>query len=487
MKTLKNYVNGEWVAPESTGEILVDNPSTEEVLCKVPISTEAEAAKAVEAAYKAFPGWAATPVPKRIPYLMKLKQLLIEDLHTISRLIVNEMGKSIDEAEREVNSCIVNIDMACSMPHLIKGEKSPLLTSDIDTETLKLPVGVFSLICPFNFPAMVPFWFLPYAIASGNTFILKPSEQTPMALDRIFSIIDKLGLPPGVVNCVHGDKTASTELIENDMVSGVSFVGSSHIAGLIYEKCAEKRKRCQAMGSAKNYLVVMPDADVGSTIDNIIKSCFGCTGQRCMAATIVACVGDEIHETIRDRFVEAAKEIVVGNPLDLEDSEQYVMGPVISERARQSLHDCIETALQEGADLVLDGRETVGHLEKGYFIGPTILDNVKTGSTIEKTEVFGPVICMIKFETLEQAIQAVNDHQYGNGASFYTKNDYAARTFGLQAKVGMVGINVGVPAPVASFPFGGTKDSFYGDIKAQGPRVVDFFTEEKIITHRFVK
>lgn len=485
-RLLKNYINGQWTEATKSGDIEVDNPITGEILCRVPLSTREEINRAIIAAHNAFSGWSKTPVSVRISYAFKLRESLSQEFDNLSRLIVTEMGKSLSDAEAEMKRCIQNIEMACGMPHLIKGYKTPNVVSEIDVETIRLPIGVFGIVSPFNFPVMVPFWFLPYAIFAGNTVVMKPSEQVPLCMEYVFNIIDKLKLPPGVINLVNGNSVVVDALLESNIVKGISFVGSSKVAQKIYLECAKTNKRCQAMGSAKNYLVVMSDADFTQAIPNIITSCFGCAGQRCMAASVIACVGEDTYELTKDKFIDAAKRIDIGNPLDPKfKNSRFVMGPVISGKARKRIIESIEMAAEDGAILLLDGREVAGKYPKGYFIGPTILGNVRLGSRTERTEIFGPVVSMIKVDSIEDAIKAINDNPYGNGASIYTKSGYYARKFEMEANCGMIGINIGVPAPVAYFPFGGTKASQLSDIKAQGTRVIDFFTEEKIITRRF--
>jgi malonate-semialdehyde dehydrogenase (acetylating)/methylmalonate-semialdehyde dehydrogenase len=487
LERLKNYVNGRWVDPENSGYLDVENPSTGEVIAQVPLSTAAAVDQAAETAEAAFDSWSNTPVTRRSEFLRRLTSLLIEDFEGLSRQITEEMGKSLPDARAEMKRTVENCEVACGMPALLQGDKLIGSADDIDGEVLRLPVGVFAMIAPFNFPAMVPFWFLPYALATGNTYLVKASEQVPCSLQRIFGLIQQADFPAGVVNLVHGDKTAARALIANPRVAGVSSVGCTATARRIAESCVAQGKRFQAFGGAKNYLVVMPDAKINEVVRNMITSCFGCAGQRCMAASAIACVGDPTHETVVRRLVAAAKELIVGNPLDPAlASEPTVMGPVISQPALDRIVGLIETGVREGATLALDGRAQIGKIDgHGYFLGPTLFTDVRPGMTIERTEIFGPVVVVLKCQSLDEAIAMVNHHPYGNGASIYTQNGYHARQFKLQTRAGMIGINIGIPAPVACLPFGGMKQSRFGDIKAQGKDVLHFFTEKKIVTERY--
>jgi len=485
--TLRNYVNGEWIEPEAESLLDVENPSTGEVLARVPLSTAAEANRAVEAADAAFADWGATPVGRRVRSLDRLVRLLRRDEETLARSITEEMGKSVPDSRAEVKRLVENCEVACGMPVLQQGDKLIGASYGIDGEVLRLPLGVFAMIPPFNFPGMVPFWFAPYALATGNTYIVKPSEQTPVTMAAIAGLIEKAEFPPGVFNVVHGDKTVANALMEHPRVKGVSFVGSSRVCRIVAQKCAGANKRFQAMGSAKNHLVAMPDANVEEMIRNMITSCFGCAGQRCMAASAIVAVGDAMYDTVCREFVAAAEVLIVANPIDPRVADEpMVMGPVISAKARRSILDTIETGVREGATLALDGRDlVVPGGENGHFIGPTIFTDVRPGMAIHRTEIFGPVVVILKADTLDEAIRIINDHQYGNGASIYTRNGHFARRFKLEVECGMIGVNIGIPAPVACLPFGGMKLSQFSHIKAQGKAVVAFFTEDKIVTERY--
>lgn len=488
-RIVNNYVNGEWVLPEHNGTLKVVNPSTGEELANTPISTKDEVETAIKAADRAFPSWSKTPAPNRVEPLFKLVALLKENEEEIARVLVEEMGKSLPDARAEIKRTVQNIEVACGMPILQMGEKLLNSAANVDGEVLKLPIGVFAMIAPFNFPAMVPFWFLPYAIATGNTFILKPSERAPLTMELITKYIDQIGLPPGVFNIVNGDRTVSETLLNAPQIRGISFVGSSKVAKIVVKKCGETGKRVQALGSAKNHLVVMPDAKIDQVIRNMVTSCYGCAGQRCMASSVIVCVGQETYESVIEKYVAASKKAIVADPLDPKvANESVVIGPVISLEAKERIENLIEEGVKEGATLALDGRgHKVAGRESGYFIGPTVLIDVKPGMKIHNTEIFGPVVVIMQAGSLDEAISIINQHQYGNGASIYTQNGFAARKFKLEAEAGMIGINIGIPAPVAYLPFGGMKESIFSDIKAQGKSVVRFYTEEKVITERYWK
>ena len=487
VKVYKNYVNGKWIEPENTGYVNIVNPSNGEIIAKAPLSTKAEADKAIEAAHKAFKSWSKTPGPRRAKPLYELRKIFMDNEEEISRILVEEMGKSLPDARAEMKRSFENIEVACAMPMLQQGDKLVDSSFGIDGEVLRLPMGVFTMVAPFNFPAMVPFWFIPYAIATGNTIVVKPSKQVPGTMVKITEYIDKIGLPPGVFNLVNGDRVVADAFIDHPHVKGFSLVGSTNVCRTVAEKCARNNKRFQAMGSAKNHLVAMPDAKVDEVVRNMLTSCFGCAGQRCMASSVLVGVGDEMYNTICNKFVNAAKDVILANPLDPKYAEEpLVMGPVISKKAHDFIYKMIDVGIKEGAKLLLDGRGVkVPGYEKGFFIGPTVFADVKEGMEIHKTEIFGPVVCIMKAKNLDEAIGIINRHQYGNGASIYTQNGYWARKFKLETEAGMIGVNIGIPAPVAFLPFGGMKNSQFADIKAQSKAIVNFYTEDKIITERF--
>ena len=484
---LRNYVDGQWVAADSVGVLPVENPSTGAILADVPLSSTAEANRAIEAAAAAYPQWSRTPVSRRVQYLFALLERLRANEEVIARSITLENGKSLPDARAEVKRLVENCEVACGMPVLQQGDKLIGAAEGIDGEVIRLPLGVFTMAAPFNFPGMVPFWFLPYAVAAGNTYVVKPSEQTPLTMALITRLLHEIGLPAGVVNLVHGDRVVAEAFMSHPMVKGLSVVGSTRTCRVVAEGCARQRKRFQAMGGAKNHLVVLPDAQVDEAVRNMISSCFGCAGQRCMAASAVVAVGQGVYDEVCARLREACAKVVLADPLSpAVAAESMVLGPVISAKAKQFILEMIETGVREGAQLLVDGRgATVPGCEGGHYIGPTVFTGVKPGMAIHRTEIFGPVVVVLQAESLDEAIQIVNGHEYGNGASIYTQSGYAARRFKLEVECGMIGVNVGIPAPVACLPFGGLKASQFSDIKAQGRAVIDFFTEPKVITERF--
>ena len=483
VRTLENYINGQWVAADADRCLDVENPGNGEILARVPLSTSADLDHAVSAAKAAFENWSRVPVSQRVQPLFRLVELLKSNAERIARTITAEMGKSLPDARAELKRTIENCEVACGMPTMIQGDSLRDAAPEIDGEVMRVPLGVFAAIVPFNFPSMVPFWFLPYAVAAGNAFILKCSEQVPITSQLQFELIDQCGFPPGVLNLIHGDMGIAKAICAHPGIDGVSFVGSSRVARMVAESCSRTGKRCQALGSAKNYLVVMPDAKLDQVVRNMLTSCLGCAGQRCMAASAIACIGEATYRETVQRFTEAARQAVVGYPLDPQFEDVDVVGPVISSAAKQRIESLIQSGVDEGAELLLDGRGV--RMPAGHYIGPTVLANVRPGMTVERTEIFGPVVILLRFESLDEAITAINRHELGNGASIYTQNGYWARRFAMETRAGMIGINVGIPAPVAPLPFGGTKGSIFADIKAQSKEVVQFFTQTKIITSRY--
>ncbi len=485
---VRNYIGGKWVDAQCDGYLNVENPSTGESIGKVPLTTAEEVNRAIDSARAAFPEWSKTPITRRTDYLYALLNLMREDEEKIGRVLTEEMGKSLTDSRAEIKRAFQNIEAACGVSILQQGDKMIGCAVDIDGEVIRLPIGVFAAITPFNFPAMAPFWFIPYAIVTGNTFILKPSEFVPMTMEIITQYIDRVGLPPGVFNLVYGDKVAASAIVRNPQVDGISFVGKSSTCRIVASECVKGNKRYQAMGSAKNHLVVMPGyTKMDDLIRNMGTSCFGCAGQRCMAASVIVAVGDEMYGTICERFVDESKQFIVANPLDPKlENEPMLMGPVIHTDAKQFILDMIETGIQEGATLALDGRGIkIPGCEEGYFIGPTVLTDVKPGMEIHQTEIFGPVVSILKVDDLDEGIKIINDHPYANAASIYTQNGYYARKFKLEVECGMIGVNVGIPAPVPSLPFGGMKASMICDIKMQGKPAIDFFTENKVVIERY--
>ena len=479
--TLKNYVNGEWV-PSQSGELLeVRNPATGELVARVPLSTEDEVNQAVAAAKAAFQEWRETPPMVRARYMFRLKALMEERFEDLARTIVQEHGKILDEARGEVRRAIENVEAAAGIPSLMMGYNAEDIAVGIDEECIRQPIGVFAAIAPFNFPAMVPFWFLPYAVATGNTYIVKPSEVCPVSQNRLFELLDEADFPPGVVNLVNGAKGVVDVLLAHPDVAGVSFVGSTPVAKYIYATAAAHGKRAQCQAGAKNCLVVMPDAVLDRTVPNILSSAFGTAGQRCLAGALVLAVG-EVYEPLKAQLVEGASRIKLGYGLE----EGVQMGPVVSRKAKERILGYIEKGLEEGAELILDGRNVrVEGYPNGHFVGPTIFDRVRPEMTIAREEIFGPVLGIIPVADFDEALAIIEGLPYGNASSIFTTSGKWAREFKYRVRTGNVGINIGIAAPVATFPFGGMKDSFFGDLHGQGRDAIRFFTDCKIVITRW--
>lgn len=478
---LPNYINGGWSSPETQEIRGVTNPSTGELLAQVPLSGQAEVARAVEAASAAFPKWRRTPPEERIQYLFKLKQLLEDHLEEIARLVTMENGKTLDEARAEIRRGIENVEVACGIPTLMQGYNLEDVASGIDEFMIRQPLGVVAAITPFNFPVMIPFWFLPYAIACGNTFILKPSERVPMTMEHVFRLMESLHLPPGVLNLVNGSKEAVDALLDHSSVQAISFVGSTPVARYIYGRAAQNGKRVQCQGGAKNHAVVLPDADLEMATKIVSDSAFGCAGQRCLAVSVAVTVG-EAQRTFRDAIAEVAGSLRVGYGLD----QGVQMGPVITAESKSRIEGLIAKGASEGAQLLLDGRSpSIPSYERGNFIKPTVLDGVHPDSELQKTEIFGPVLSLIHADTVDDAIDILARSRYGNAASIFTSSGAAAREFRYRAPAGNIGINIGVAAPMAYFPFSGWKDSFLGVLHGQGRDAVEFYTEKKVVIERW--
>jgi malonate-semialdehyde dehydrogenase (acetylating) / methylmalonate-semialdehyde dehydrogenase len=479
-RLLDNYINGEWTpARAATGELDVTTPATGAALARVPLSGADDLDDAVRAARAALPEWRAVSTIARARKLFELRERLVARQEDLARSVTTEMGKTLVDARAEVARTIEMVEAACAIPTTMQGRVLEDVSRNIDAETIRQPVGVAAAIVPFNFPAMVPFWFLPFAIACGNTFVLKPSEQVPLTQQIAFEEVDALGLPPGVVNLVNGGRDVVEAILDHPGIDAVSFVGSAPVARIVYERAAKAGKRVQALGGAKNHLVVMPDAVIDETVEAIIGSAFGAAGQRCMAGSVVVTVGDA-HEQLMPPLVEAARGLRVGDGLD-EDSD---VGPVISCEARDRIRDWIERGEAAGAKVSLDGRDTSGD-PNGSYVGPTILEDVTPEMDVAKEEVFGPVLCVISVPTLDEAIGIINASRFGNGTSIFTESGASVRRYRHEVQVGMVGVNIGVAAPVAFFPFSGWKDSFLGDLHAHGTDAVDFFTRKKTVTSRW--
>jgi malonate-semialdehyde dehydrogenase (acetylating)/methylmalonate-semialdehyde dehydrogenase len=482
-RLLDNYIGGSWTAAaHATGELDVSNPATGESLARVPLSGRGDLDAAVAAARAALPAWRAVSTIGRARMLFDLRERLLGRSEDLARSVTAEMGKTIADARAEVGRMIEMVEAACAVPTTMQGRILEDVSRNIDAETVRQPVGVCAAIVPFNFPAMVPFWFLPFAIACGNTFILKPSEQVPLTMQIAYEELDALGLPDGVVNLVNGSREIVEGILEHPGVDAVSFVGSAPVARIVYEGAAKTGKRVQALGGAKNHMVVMPDAVIAETVSGLIASAFGAAGQRCMAGSVVVTVGDA-HEALMGPLLAAARELTVGDGI-LEASD---VGPVISCAARDRIAEWIGRGEADGAQVVLDGRGVSGDglAAEGAYLGPTILDGVTPEMEIAQEEVFGPVLCVIRAESLDRAIEIVNASRFGNGTSIFTESGASVRRYRHDVQAGMIGVNIGVAAPVAFFPFSGWKDSFLGDLHAHGGDGIDFYTRKKTVTTRY--
>ncbi len=479
--TLSNYIGGEWIASQSDESLDIHNPATAAPIAQVPLSTEEEINQAVRAAKEAFPEWRETPPLVRARYMFRLKVLMEEHFEDLAQTIVKEHGKIVDEARGEVRRAIENVEAAAGIPSLMMGYNAEDIAVGIDEKCVLQPVGVFCCVAPFNFPAMVQFWFMPYAVACGNTYIVKPSEVCPLSQNRLFELLDEVDFPPGVVNLVNGDKRAVDALLTAPDVAGVSFVGSTPVGKHIYATAAAHGKRAQCQAGAKNCLVVMPDAVLDRTVPNILTSAFGTAGQRCLAGAIVLAVG-EVYEPLKAQLVAAASRIKVGDGLD----ETVQMGPVVSQRSLDRIVGYIEKGLAEEAELILDGRGVqVEGYPDGCFIGPNIFAKVSPEMIIAREEIFGPVLGIIPVADLDEAISVINNLPYGNATSLFTSSGKSAREFKYRVDCGNIGINIGIAAPIATFPFAGMKDSFFGDLHGQGRDAIAFFTERKVVITRW--
>jgi malonate-semialdehyde dehydrogenase (acetylating) / methylmalonate-semialdehyde dehydrogenase len=478
-RLLDNYIGGRFTSASSSEALDVTNPATGELLARVPLSSSDDVDAAVRAAREALPAWREVNVIARAQRLFALREGLAARSEELARSVTTEMGKTIGDARAEVERMIEMVECACAIPTTMQGRVLEDVSRGIDAETIRQPVGVCAAIVPFNFPAMVPFWFLPFAIGCGNAFILKPSEQVPLTQQIAFEVLDSIGLPPGVVNLVNGGREVVEAILDHPGIDAVSFVGSAPVARIVYERAAAAGKRVQALGGAKNHVVVMPDAVIDKTVSGIIGSAFGAAGQRCMAGSVVVTVG-EAHERLMPPLREATGALSVGD--GLEESTQ--VGPVVSCEARDRILSWIERGLEEGAELAVDGRGAANGSD-GAFVGPTILDNVAPEMAVAQEEIFGPVLSVVRVDTLDEAIAVVNRSRFGNGTSIFTESGAAVRRYRHDVEAGMVGVNIGVAAPVAFFPFSGWKDSFLGDLHAHGPDAVEFYTRKKTVTSRF--
>ncbi|MCY9697215.1 CoA-acylating methylmalonate-semialdehyde dehydrogenase [Paenibacillus alginolyticus] len=478
--TLKNWIGGEWIASTSTQTEPVYDPATEEVLANIPISTKADVDHAVRTAQEAFQTWSRTPVPRRARVLFKYQQLLVEHWEELARIVTQENGKSYNEAYGEVLRGIECVEFAAGAPSLMMGKQLPDIASNLESGMYRYPIGVIGGITPFNFPMMVPCWMFPLAIACGNTFVLKPSERTPHLANRLAELFHEAGLPAGVLNIVHGAHDVVNGLLEHKEVKAISFVGSQPVAEYIYKTASANGKRVQALAGAKNHSIVMPDADLDIAVKEIVNAAFGSAGERCMACSVVVAVG-EVGDTLVGKLLEAADRITIGNGLE----EGIFLGPVIRGQHKERTLKYIEIGETEGALLVRDGRKDAASEGQGYFVGPTIFDQVECGMKIWEDEIFAPVLSIVRVATLEEAIELSNRSDFANGACLFTKDGSNVRQFRENIDAGMLGINLGVPAPMAFFPFSGWKKSFYGDLHANGTDGVEFYTRKKMVTARW--
>lgn len=478
---VRSYIDGKWTDSRSQewGEVL--NPATGEVLAEVPLEGGEDVMMAVDAAQKAFEGWKNTPPGDRIQYLFKLKQLLEDNFEDLARILTMENGKTLADSRGELRRGIENVEVACGIPMMMQGTMLENISRGIDEMMIRQPIGVVAAITPFNFPGMIPLWFLPYAIACGNSMIVKPSERVPLTMQRFFELVDKAGLPPGVLSLVNGGKQTVDALLEHPQVRGISFVGSTPVARYVYATAAANGKRVQCQGGAKNHVVIMPDADIESTSKVVSDSAFGCSGQRCLAVSVAVTVGDA-HERFRDAMVESARSLNVGYGLD----EGVQMGPVITAASRDRIEECINRGVGLGATAVLDGRNAVikGY-EGGTFVNPTILDGMPPDNELSTTEIFGPVLSLSNASDLDDAIRIINQNPFGNASSLFTTSGLAARKFRNEVTTGNVGINIGVAAPMAYFPFSGWKDSFLGVEHGQASDAIEFYTDKKVVIERW--
>jgi malonate-semialdehyde dehydrogenase (acetylating) / methylmalonate-semialdehyde dehydrogenase len=478
-----NYVNGEWVKPRVGEYFDVINPATGELIARTPLCGAEAVDAAARAAAEALPAWRRVPVQERVQYLFRLRDLLRANGDEIARLITNEAGKTFEESKAEMVRAFENVEVACGMPMLAKGEIVEDIAPGIDEIMLRQPVGVCATVAPFNFPGMIIFWYLPYALAAGNTYVVKPSEKVPMTMQFIFKLIEQAGFPKGVVNLVNGAREAVDAILEHPLIRAVTFVGSTATARYLYAKASANGKRVQAQGGAKNPVIVLPDADMDMATKIIADSAFGCAGQRCLAVSLAVTVADA-RTSFTEMICDAAASRVVGYGLD----SGVQMGPVINAASRQRVEQLIGVGAGEGAAVPVDGRGArVKGYEGGFFVRPTILSNVPRGGEVARTEIFGPVLSLIHVDTVDEAIELVNSGQYGNQASLFTSSGSAARKFRYEAEAGNIGVNIGVAAPMAFFPFSGWKDSFFGDMHGQGMDAVEFFTQKKVVVERWPK
>jgi malonate-semialdehyde dehydrogenase (acetylating)/methylmalonate-semialdehyde dehydrogenase len=478
-----NYIDNQWRPSCNSEKGAIVNPATAETMAWVPLSSAAEVEDAAQAAAQAQVEWRRTPAQERVQYLFKLKDLLEENLKELAETITMECGKTLNESIGEMRRAIENVEIACGIPIMMQGVISEDIASGIDELMIRQPVGVGAVIAPFNFPGMIPFWFMPYALACGNTYIVKPSEKVPLTMQKVFQLVEQIGLPKGVLNLVNGARDTVDAILDNPKIRAISFVGSTAVAKYIYARATANGKRAQCQGGAKNPIIILPDADLEMTTNIVADSAFGCAGQRCLAASLAITVG-AVQNPFRDAITAAAEERVVGYGLNA----GVQMGPVITAESKMRIESLIDKGCNEGAHLLIDGRKKpVKGYEEGFFVRPTVLDGVFTGSTIAQTEIFGPVLGLMHVDSINEAISLVNSGQYGNMACLFTSSGASARRFRYEAEAGNIGINIGVAAPMAFFPFSGWKESFFGDLHGQSHDAVDFFTQKKVVIERWPK
>lgn len=478
IRKLKNFINGEWVQSKSAMYEDVYNPATKEVIAQVPLSTYEDVNDAIEAARAAFEEWKLVPVQQRARILFKFQQLLQDNKEELARLITIENGKNLGEALGEVGRGIENVEFAAGAPTLMMGDSITTIATDVEVTSYRYPIGVVGGITPFNFPMMVPCWMFPMAIAVGNTFVLKPSERTPLLTEKLAQLLTEAGLPKGVFNIVNGAHDVVNGLLDHPTVQAISFVGSKPVGEYVYKRGSQNLKRVQALTGAKNHSIVLNDADIDHATTNIISSAFGSAGERCMACSVVT-VEEGIADEFMSSLLEKTKNIKIGNGLD----DGVFLGPVIREENRKRTFGYINQGIEEGAKLVCDGRENCS--DDGYFVGPTIFDGVTTDMTIWKDEIFAPVLSIVRVKHLKEAVETANKSEFANGACIYTSNAPSIRYFRENIDAGMLGINLGVPAPIAFFPFSGWKSSFYGTLPANGKDGVEFYTHKKVVTANY--
>ncbi|WP_026293754.1 methylmalonate-semialdehyde dehydrogenase [Saccharibacillus kuerlensis] len=480
VRKLKNYIGGKWVESHTTQYEDVYNPATKELICQVPLSTREDVEYAAEVAQAAYEKWKKVAVPRRARILFNYQQLLTKHKDELARLITIENGKSLSEASGEVQRGIENVEFAAGTPSLMMGDSLASIATDVEAANYRYPIGVVGGIAPFNFPMMVPCWMFPMAISLGNSFILKPSERTPLLTEKLAELFTEAGLPDGVFNIVYGAHDVVNGVLEHPEIKAISFVGSKPVGEYVYKKGSENLKRVQALTGAKNHTIVLNDANLEDTITNVVSAAFGSAGERCMACAVVT-----VEEGIADEFIAKLKEktlgVKMGNGLD----DGVFLGPVIREENKQRTLSYIEKGIEEGAKLLTDGRERMS--DDGYFIGPTIFEEVTPEMTIWKDEIFAPVLSVIRVKNLKEAIEIANKSEFANGACLFSGNAHAIRYFRENIDAGMLGINLGVPAPMAFFPFSGWKASFYGTLHANGKDSVDFYTRKKVVTARYTE